>query len=353
MSKMQLHKKQVLGTAIGASALMLAAGVASAQDYGPPDEVTNWTIQPCFDNSDAGWASGVLPWAEAVEEATEGTVQIEVVPAGSITSGGEAFGAAAAGVTDGVACWATVYGGDMPEGMLAFGLPMGAESPEEAWEIMFGEDYQVAELVEAAANDRNLHFAGWTNQGPNAMFTTFEVNELADFEGRKMRAGGPQAMFHEAVGGTPVSMDAGDIYTSIRLGTVDGTYWDTGGVDNMSFDEVIDYAIMPGWNPAQHQSTFVNLDSWNALNEWQQDQIDGIFEEVYFETSRMHLDGVEEALQAVVDSGGEVIELPDGEVAKLREVAIEEVWPQIADLSDRAAEGVEIYTRYMQDHGKL
>ena len=39
-------------------------------------------------------------------------------------SGAEAFTAAAAGQTDGYAGWATVYGGDMPEGMLAFGMPM-------------------------------------------------------------------------------------------------------------------------------------------------------------------------------------------------------------------------------------
>lgn len=338
---------------IGVTALGLSASIASAQDSGPPDEVTNWVIQPCFDSGDAGWASGILPWAEAVEEATEGTVQITVEPAGSLTSSSEAFGAAIAGVTDGTACWATVYGGDMPEGMLAFGLPMGASSPEEAWEVMWGEDYRVGDLVQEAANAIGLQFAGWTNQGPNAMFTTFEVNSLDDFKGKKMRAGGPQAMFHEAIGGTPVSMGPGDIYTAIRLGTVDGTYWDTGGVDDMSFDEVIDYAIMPGWNPAQHQSTYINLDSWNALTQWQRDQIMGIFEETYFETSRMHAEGVEAALQAVRDEGGEVVELSDEEVENMRQLSIEKVWPQIAAQSELAAEGVAIYERFLRDKGKI
>lgn len=338
-------------TGVGAIALAGASGSALAE--GPPDEVTEWVIQPCFDQGDAGWASGVIPWAEAVEEATEGSVQIEVRPAGSITSGSEAFGAAVGGVTDGVACWATVYGGDMPEGMLAFGLPMGATSPEEAWEVMWGDEYRVGDLVEEAANQRNLHFAGWTDQGPNAMFTTFRVDKLEDFEGRKMRAGGPQAMFHEAVGGSPVSMDAGDIYTSIKLGTVDGTYWDTGGTDDMKFNEVVDYAIMPGWNPAQHQSTYINLDSWNALTDWQREQIDGVFKETYFETSRMHLEGVDKALKAIEESGGEVINLSDEEVEAMRKVAIEEVWPQIAEQSDLAKKGVEIYRQYMEDKGKF
>ncbi len=338
---------------ISATALGLGAFTASAQESGPPDEVTEWVIQPCFDSGDAGWASGVIPWAEAVEEATEGSVKITVEPAGSLTSGSEAFGAAVAGVTDGVACWATVYGGDMPEGMLAFGLPMGANSTEEAWEVMWGENYRVGDLVQAAAHDRNLHWAAWTNQGPNAMFTAFEVNGLDDFKGKKMRAGGPQALFHEAIGGVPVSMGAGDIYTGIRLGTIEGTYWDTGGIDDMSFEEVITHAVMPGWNPAQHQSTYVNLDSWNALTEWQQNQIEGILKETYFETSSMHAEGVEGALQAVRDAGGEVVELSDEQVEEMRQVSIERVWPQIAELSDRAAEGVAIYERFLRDKGEV
>ena len=185
------------------------------------------------------------------------------------------------------------------------------------------------------------------------MFTTFPVETLDDFKGKKMRAGGPQAMFHEAIGGAPVSMGAGDIYTSIKLGTIEGTYWDTGGTDDMKFYEVVDYAIMPGWNPAQHQSTYINLDSWNALTEWQREQIDGIFKETYFETSRMHLEGVDAALNAIEESGGEVVNLSDDQVEKMREVAIEKVWPQIAEQSDLAAEGVEIYRQYMEDKGKF
>ena len=43
---------------------------------GPPDEVTEWVFQPAFDSGDAGWDNGVVPWIEAVEEATEGTVKV-------------------------------------------------------------------------------------------------------------------------------------------------------------------------------------------------------------------------------------------------------------------------------------
>lgn len=333
-------------------ALGLSGTLALADNHGPPDEVTNWVFQPCFDNTDAGWGSGVVPWIEAVEEATEGTVQIRLEPAGALTSGSEAFGATVAGQIDVTACWATVYGGNMPEGMLAFGMAMGAENTEQAWDAMWGDpDYRIGELVQQAAMERNLRWVGWTNQGPNAMFTKFRVDSLDDLKGKKMRAGGPQAIFHSTMGGSPVSMDAGDIYTAIRLGTIEGTYWDTGGINDMSFHEVVDYAIMPGWNPAQHQEIFVNLDAWNGLNDWQREQIDGIFEEVYFETSRMHDEGVAEALQDLEDAGGEVIHLSDEEIARMREVSINEVWPQVAAQSELTAQGVELWKAYLKEAG--
>lgn len=328
--------------------------MAFAQSDGPPDKVTEWVFQPAFDQTDAGWDLGLIPWVKAVEEVTKGTVKIRVEPAGALTSGSEAFAAAAAGQTDGYAGWATVYGGDMPEGMLAFGLAMGATSSEEAWKAMWGDpNYRIGELVQQAANERNLHWVGWTNQGPNAMFTKFRVDRLEDLAGKKMRAGGPHAIFHAAMGGSPVSMNAGEIYTALKLGTIEGTYWDTGGIDDMSFHEVIKYAIMPGWCPAQHQEIFVNLDKWNALTQWQRDQIESIFESTYFETSRMHADGVDEALDILRKAGGEVITLSDEEVARMRKKSIEEVWPKVAAQSERNAKGVELWIKFLKESGKL
>lgn len=345
-----MQTRTLLTSTCLAGTLTLAAGIAAAE--GPPEEVTRWVFQPCFDNTDAGWDNGVVPWIEAVERVTEGSVEIRLEPAGALVSGSEAFGATIAGQIDVTACWATVYGGDMPEGMLAFGLAMGAESTEQAWEAMWGSDaYRIGDLVQAAAEERNLRWVGWSNQGPNAMFTKFRVDTLDDFSGKPMRAGGPQAIFHSTIGGAPVSMGAGDIYTAIRLGTIEGTYWDTGGIDDMSFEEVIDYAIMPGWNPAQHQEIFVNLDAWNALTDWQREQIDGIFEEVYFQTSEMHAEGVDEALQILEAAGGEVIHLPAEEVARMRQISVEQVWPQIAEQSERNASGVELWTKFLQDKG--
>jgi len=338
----------------GCSMLASSGAAIAAEKYEKPKKVTKWVFQPCFDSSDAGWANGVVPWIKAVEEATEGSIKIKLEPAGAITSGSEAFGATAAGMIDGYAGWATVYGGDMPEGMLAFGLAMGANNYRDAWAAMFGDPkYRIGDIVQKAANDRNLQWVGWTSQGPNAMFTKFPVNKLEDLAGKKMRAGGPHALFHAAMGGAPVAMGGGDIYTAIKLGTIDGTYWDTGGIDDMAFHEVIKYAIMPGWCPSQHQEIYINLDKWKALNQWQRDKISGVFESTYFETSRMHAVGVDEALEILKKAGGEVITLSDEEVARMRAKAISDVWPKVAEKSAATAKGVALWTEFLKDIGEL
>jgi TRAP-type C4-dicarboxylate transport system substrate-binding protein len=351
---MKKYSRGLVASLLALSITALPLSVVAEEVYGPPDKVTEWLFQPCFDSSDAGWSLGIVPWVKAVEEATQGTIKIQLEPAGAITSGDEAFGATAAGMIDVYAGWATVYGGDMPEGMLAFGLAMGANNHRDAWAAMWGDPkYRIGDLVQAAANDRNLQWVGWTSQGPNAAFTNFPVNKMEDFQGKKMRAGGPHALFHEAMGGAPVAMAGGDIYTAIKLGTIEGTYWDTGGIDDMSFHEVIKYAIMPGWCPAQHQEIYVNLDKWKALNQWQRDRINEVFMPTYFETSRLHAQGVDEALEILVKAGGEVIYLPEEEVKRIREKSISDVWPKVAEKSERSAEGVRLWTEFLKDIGEI
>ncbi|MYF90178.1 MAG: hypothetical protein F4186_13135, partial [Boseongicola sp. SB0676_bin_33] len=74
---------RMLQTTLWAGVVAISGSMAVAQD-GPPDTVTEWTFQPAFDQTDAGWDNGVIPWVEAVEAATQGTVKIRVEPAGAL-----------------------------------------------------------------------------------------------------------------------------------------------------------------------------------------------------------------------------------------------------------------------------
>ena len=75
--------------------------------------------------------------------------------------------------------------------------------------------------------------------------------------------------------------------------------------------------------------------------------------DTYFETSRLHAQGVNDALNTIVDNGGEVITLSEEEIGRMRTKVIEEVWPKIAERSERCAKGVELWEEFLKDIGKL
>ena len=333
--------------------LSISIGFSSAQQANAADEVTEWVMQPGFGPEDAGWALGVIPWIEAVEKATKGTVKIKLLPGGSITSTDESFTATIQGVTDVYAGWATHYGGDFPEGYLAYGQALTSLNTEEQWEILWGDNYRVGDIVQKAANKIGLQWVGHTNQGPNGSFGNFKVEKWEDYEGKKLMAGGPQASYLAAMGGIPVDMPPTDIYQAIKLGTVEGTFWDIGGTDDMSFYEVVKYFYMPAWCGAQHQEIFLNMDKWEALEKWQQDAIMGTFKDVYFLTSHLHAENVQDAIDIAIEHGVEVLTMSDGEQERVQIRVREKVWPQTAALSPETKKGMEMYLQWMKDKGRM
>jgi len=316
-------------------------------------EVTKWVFQPAFGPEDAGWGCGVVPWIEDVEAATKGTIEIELLPLGSICSDPEALPMTIKGVLDLTAGWATNYGGDLPEGHLAYGQSFTSQTWEEHWDILWGDKYRAGELVQEACHEKGIHWVGWCSQGWNSSYGNFEVHKWEDYQGKKMYAGGPQSVYLEAMGGNPVVMPPTEIYMSIKTGILDGTFWDVGGTDDMKYYEVVDNYFLPPWCGSQNQEIFINLDTWNALEQWQRDAISGIFQSNYARASTMHDELVGEAIQTAKDNGCKVIEMSEAEQARTLERVKELVWPKTRELSPRCDEGMDIYMQWMKDHGRL
>ncbi len=67
----------------------------------------------------------------------------------------------------------------------------------------------------------------------------------------------------------------------------------------------------------------------------------------------MHAQGVDEALEILKKSGGEVIHMSEAEVKRMREKAIKDVWPKVAEKSDRSAKGVALWKEFLEDIGEL
>ena len=66
-----------------------------------------------------------------------------------------------------------------------------------------------------------------------------------------------------------------------------------------------------------------------------------------------HVAGTEKSVRdAVQGDYVELVELPDDVVAELREIAITEIWEDLASKSERMARGIEIIKQQSRDYGR-
>ncbi|HUF55317.1 MAG TPA: C4-dicarboxylate ABC transporter substrate-binding protein, partial [Thermohalobaculum sp.] len=147
--------KTAVTSALAFAATLGLATAASAQEH---------TFK--FQSSDpAGNPNFVLQqeWATAVEEQSDGQIQIELLPVESIVAHNETQDAIAAGILDGHITDTSYFAGKDP----AFGLianPVGAWSdPEEMFRFM--EEGGGRELMNELVEPYGLHFIGATTPG--------------------------------------------------------------------------------------------------------------------------------------------------------------------------------------------
>ena len=158
-------------------------------------------------------------------------------------------------------------------------------------------------------------FMMWTSNEP--------VTSVADFENFKMRIQGTklQEEAWKAYGGTPQTMSWGDLYTGLENGTVDGQDNPIFFIADASFHEVQDYMTLSRHNNYVATTT-VNMDWFEGLSEdYQQlvvetveDMQDWIFEEQKSQN--------EHFLEVIKESGTEVVELSEEELAEFKEASM-------------------------------
>lgn len=96
-----------------------------------------------------------------------------------------------------------------------------------------------------------------------------ELGEGEDFTGMKVRGTPPIHPVIEALGGSPVVMPGGEIYSSLDKGVVDAANWPVSGALAFKWYEVTCCFMRPYFGTTAHP-ILINLDSWNELSEDQQ-----------------------------------------------------------------------------------
>lgn len=211
---MKLNRKHFL-SAVAAAAMLLGAGPALAQ------KVMKYThFQPA--KADQPKHVAALAFKEHVEKATNGSVKVEIYPAGQLGPAQQIM----EGLRLGTVEMGVVHDGGIPgvyKTFNIFGLPFVFNNHAHAYAVLDGKFGQ--ELGEDMRKKTGIRLMGYADNGIRH-FTNSKraIKTPDDMKGLKMRVQ-PSPVFVklvESLGGSPTAIDWGELPAALAQGTADG-----------------------------------------------------------------------------------------------------------------------------------
>jgi TRAP-type C4-dicarboxylate transport system substrate-binding protein len=224
---------------------------------------------------------GALAFAEAISEATDGMITVDVFPNSQLGSADDIFGGMAGGTTvdmfyEGISLYPTLEGANA---FIVMSVPFIWDSYEQMKAVL--ETDRVQGLMDEAAVATGVRVVATAGDSePRALSANRAIVTASDMEGLDLRIANapmPQA-FALAVGAKPQVVAFADLYLALRQGVVDGQENGAITMVNQSLMEVQTH-FMPTDYIRDVRSWYINDELWGSLCTEHQDAIKAVAEE--------------------------------------------------------------------------
>ena len=251
----------------GAGALAVA-GCAGPQECAGPEgaaETFTWKMVTTWPPGFPGMQTGVMRMVEQIETASGGRLKIKVYAGGELVPPLEVFDAVSRGTVEmghGAAYYwkgkaeAAQYFTTIPFGMTV--LEMNGWLYHGGGLDLWRELYANFNLVPFPAGNTGVQMGGWFNR---------EINSIDDLKGLRMRIPGIGGEALARAGGTPVTLPASEVFTSLQTGVIDASEW-VGPYNDQSLglQETARYYYSPGWHePGPTLELIINSEALATL----------------------------------------------------------------------------------------
>lgn len=298
-----MKHRSVLRGAATAALIALGSAAAHAEDV-----IRAITFVP----AQVFYAKHFQDFADMVNERGEGVVRIEVI-GGPETIPMERMGEAQKnGIADMFLLPAGLYLNLVPEGEAFAGSnrnPMAVRA-DGGFEMINEIFHEKGNAHVLAHVDGGGNFHIWLAKEPE-----FKDDGSLDLTNFRLRSSPLYRAFFEQLDGTIVVQPAGEVYTSLERGVIDGTGWPIVGFRDYGWDKFIKYRIDPGFFQVDVLIS-MNLDAFNRLSpEARQIVLDTAIEYEKSSYDQNVIDSASET-EAMAANGMEIVEL-QGDQAKL------------------------------------
>jgi len=213
-------------------------------------------------------------FAEDVAALTNGSLKIEVLPAGAVVGVSETLDAVDSGLIEGGFAWTHYWSGKHPAAML-FGSPV-AGAGVGIDNIAFVSWFQYGggkELYDELWNKMGMNVKGFMLQpvGPEALGWFKEpINSMEDFRKYRFRTPpGIPGQTYKDIGVASVAMGGGDILPALEKGTIDAAEWCCPKPDSVfGFQKVLKHYYLQGLHQVVvNADLYINGDVYNGLTD--------------------------------------------------------------------------------------
>ena len=221
----------------------------------------------------ASWGGGPLMeigakgFASNVAKLSNGRIQIEVFPSGTLGPGLKVSETVKNGVADMGHTWMGYDWGKDKTAVL-FGGYAGSSDTEKMLHWLYrGGGLE----LQAEFRDQKFGLISmplFIRTAEVFLHSRKPVRTLDDLKGLKLRTAGAWLEISKGMGASPVTMPGGEVYTALERGTIDATEWGTLW-ENKSpgFDKVTKYVIIPGVHqPTAPFELLINKKAWGKLS---------------------------------------------------------------------------------------
>lgn len=270
---------------------------------------------------------GVNAFKEMVEERSDGSISVQIYPAGQLGDARTIVEGIQLGTIEMGDVENGPMGGFVPEAML-WDLPFIFRDIEHAHAVLDGEIGKSVQEKYTNVGIRHLAY----NDGGFRYFTNDQrpINSMEDLQGLKIRVMESQVMVDtlNAFGASAVPMSFGELYTALQQGVVDGQENPMNLIFSQRFYEVQDYLSLSEhfYYPRQYIASEA---WWQSLTEDHQ----AILQQAAVEASNIQRNALVEyevEMRSVLEENG--MQINEVEKDAFIEAAFESIYPNYYEL---------------------
>ncbi|MBV7298409.1 TRAP transporter substrate-binding protein [Enterovibrio paralichthyis] len=292
-------------------------------------------------------------WAERVEKMSNGRIEIDLLPVGSVVKHTETLDAIKLGVIDGHVTATGYFSGKDP----AFGLignMVGAWS--DTTQLLQYMNYGGGnELMTELYAPYGVHFIGASTTGVESFVSKKPLNGVDDLKGLKLRA--PEGLVQQvfaAAGATPVNLPGSEVFTGLSKGVIDAADYTVFSTNQKAgMNDIATHPVQPGFHSLPLIDISISQKKWDAMPADLQEILKTSVRDFSYDiTTQLKIADQAAVAEAQANPEITIHDWSSDERKKFREIAKTQ-WQVFAERSPNAQKVYDSVTTFLTSNGLL